>query len=126
MVARIVLRPAELGAIWIRLRTTSNGVDARVRADSQTTVESLERAAAELRRSLEGQGLTLLSLDIGASGNDDQARAHGDYQPGPDGLGPRAGSYTQGARAGDPEPDQGARGGRTVALPNGALLDILA
>jgi flagellar hook-length control protein FliK len=74
-VARITLRPAELGEVQIRLNSDGNAVSATVIADSATAVEALVHASAELKRSLEAQGLTVQSLDVRQSG-DEPAPTH--------------------------------------------------
>jgi flagellar hook-length control protein FliK len=62
--ARIVLHPAELGSVQIHLRYSSDGVTATIRADSPQAAQVLHEAAPDLRRALEGQGLSLLDLDV--------------------------------------------------------------
>jgi flagellar hook-length control protein FliK len=118
--ARIALHPAELGSVDVHLRSTSEGIVARVVAHSPEAVHTLQQAAGDLRRSLESQGLTLLNLDIGASGE----RFAG-----------RAGSDAGGLASGRPGPDTGddaaTSGGETsnettLRLPNGVLVDVLA
>ncbi|HET6449142.1 MAG TPA: flagellar hook-length control protein FliK [Conexibacter sp.] len=129
--ARISLTPRELGTIEIHLRQTSDGLVARVVAEHASAVQQLQHAGADLRRQLEQSGLTLLRLDIGASGEqgdraaDRQALANGEGAFG-DGEHSR-----HGARDADPLT---ARDGATdlttttatLALPNGALVDVLA
>lgn len=66
--ARIVLRPAELGEVDIRLRYHDGGVSATVTAASEAAADTLVQAAPDLRRSLEAQGLTLVALDVRHSG----------------------------------------------------------
>jgi flagellar hook-length control protein FliK len=66
--ARIRLSPAELGGIHVQLQQTAAGLIARVTADHPAAAHVLEQAGGELRRALEGSGISLLGLDIGASG----------------------------------------------------------
>ena len=79
--ARIVLHPEELGTVQIHLRYSSDGVTATIRADSPQAAQVLHQAAPDLRRALEGQGLSLLDLDVrdqsGFSANDDPAAPGG-------------------------------------------------
>jgi flagellar hook-length control protein FliK len=62
--AHITLHPAELGEVEIRLRYHAGGVSADVLADSHAAVQVLQQASAELRRSLEAQGVTVHELDV--------------------------------------------------------------
>ncbi|MCW2950859.1 MAG: flagellar hook-length control protein, partial [Conexibacter sp.] len=120
--ARISLHPQELGGIEIHLRQTAAGLVARVVADSAVAAQTLQQSGAELRRDLEGQGLTLLTLDIGASGDE-----RGGAQAQQD-LGARTGRPAAGAAD---RSDATAVAGaptrpRTLELANGALVDVLA
>jgi flagellar hook-length control protein FliK len=127
--ARISLTPRELGTVEVHLRQTADGLVARVVAEHAGAVQQLQQAGAELRRSLEQQGLTLLRLDIGASGDEaagrrgaasDSAAAFGDGDGRRgDGTDP-LGSLDDIADA-DP-----ATATTTLQLPNGALVDVLA
>ena len=126
--ARMALKPAELGGIEIRLQTSSAGVTAQVVADSPEATRMLTHAAADLRRSLESSGVTLLSLDVSTHGEGgSEAAAAGfafhaearerDGRPrGPDGSGPRG--------AADRIDDLPTV--TTVELPEGVLVDVLA
>jgi len=128
--ARISLTPRELGAIEVHLRQTADGLVARVVAEHATAAQLLHNAGGELRRQLESQGLTLLRLDIGASGEqggraaDRQALANGGGA-----FGDEAGS----SRKRDADPLTSLDGTSdhistttTLTLPNGALVDVLA
>jgi len=66
--ARIELQPEELGHISIRLSQTSEGLRARVTADTPAAAQALSQGRSELRQSLSSLGLSLLQLDIGSSG----------------------------------------------------------
>jgi flagellar hook-length control protein FliK len=131
--ARISLTPRELGSIEVHLRQTAEGLVARVVAEHATAAQLLHNAGGELRRQLESQGLTLLRLDIGASGEqggraaDRQALANGGgaFADGDgDGSGRTRGDET------DPLAALGTADQTstttTLALPNGALVDVLA
>jgi flagellar hook-length control protein FliK len=118
--ARIELHPRELGGIEIHLRQTADGLVARVVAEHATAAQLLQHAGAELRRSLETQGLTLLRLDIGASGEQDR-RAPGEQR----GFGDPSGRAA-GADPGLAEEIASAPAETTLTLPNGALIDVLA
>jgi flagellar hook-length control protein FliK len=93
---------------------------ARVVAQHAGAAQLLQHAGGELRRSLETQGLTLLQLDIGASG-EQGGQAAGEQR----GFGGSGASADGDAAAADDaaqtdDPD------RTLTLPNGALVDVLA
>jgi flagellar hook-length control protein FliK len=123
--ARISLRPAELGGIDVHLRHTADGLVARVVAEHGHAAQLLEQAGAELRRSLETQGVTLLRLDIGASG-EQGGRAAGEQAGfGAPGNGTRADTGGA-ATAEDDLPAADASPTTRLALPNGVLVDVLA
>jgi flagellar hook-length control protein FliK len=114
--ARIALRPADLGAVDVHIRSTAEGLVARVVAHSAEAVQTLQHAAGDLRRSLEEQGLNILNLDIG--------------QPGESGTG-RAGSQSNGRNTYDGTPaaaeaDDTTTETKTLRLPTGVLVDVLA
>jgi len=118
--ARIALDPPELGSIEIRLRSTSEGVVARVIADAPQAAQTLQHAAAELRRSLEQQGVNLLGLDIGHSGDEHAASGtHGQ------GAGTRGGSGDGDGAAGDMGGEE-TSSETSLRLPDGVLVDVLA
>ncbi len=131
--ARISLNPRELGSIEVHLRQTADGLVARVVAQHAGAAQLLQNAGGDLRRALESQGLNLLSLDIGASGEqgggaaDRQALSNGAAGDGSGGRG------TRGAQDGaddalaalDPTADPTTTT-TTLALANGALVDVLA
>jgi flagellar hook-length control protein FliK len=114
--ARIALNPADLGAVDVHIRSTAEGLVARVVAHSAEAVQTLQHAAGDLRRSLEEQGLNVMSLDIG--------------QPGESGTG-RAGSESNGRNKYDGSPagaesDETTTQTKTLRLPTGVLVDVLA
>lgn len=125
--ARISLTPRELGSIEVHLRQTADGLVARVIAEHATAAQLLHNAGGELRRQLESQGLTLLRLDIGASGEQDgrpgdRALANGFG----DGSGRNRASSDPDPLAPLDDPTDHASTATTLALPNGALVDVLA
>jgi len=118
--ARMALAPAELGGIEIRLRSTAAGLSAEVVADSSEAAQVLQVAVPELRRSLEAQGLNLLSLDIAPSDRErDPAASSGEGSARGDGSGGSS-SGTGADTDGEPLPDQ------AIKLPDGVLVDVLA
>jgi len=125
--ARISLSPAELGGIEIHLRHTADGLVAKVIADTTGAAQLLQQSAADLRRELEQQGLTLLQLDIGASG--EQAGEAGAQR----GFGDLDGGGAAARRLADAPADElltvatdAPAAPRSLQLPNGALVDVLA
>ncbi len=61
--ARIALNPEELGEIRIHLSQSTQGLIARVTADTPAAAQALAEGHAELRQSLESLGLTALHMD---------------------------------------------------------------
>ncbi|HEU4703377.1 MAG TPA: flagellar hook-length control protein FliK, partial [Conexibacter sp.] len=127
--ARISLAPRELGSIEVHLRQTADGLVARVVAEHATAAQQLQQAGAELRRSLEQQGLTLLRLDVGSSGEDAAGRrgAAFDAASGQDRGGRRRDADRDPLAPLDDVADADlAATATTLQLPNGALVDVLA
>lgn len=129
--ARISLTPRELGSIEVHLRQTADGLVARVVAEHATAAQLLHNAGGELRRQLESQGLTLLRLDIGASG--EQSGRSGDRALGNGGAFGGGDDSGHGRNGGDADPLAPLDGTSaetstttTLALRNGALVDVLA
>jgi len=117
--ARLALRPAELGHVEVRLRSSDEGLSARVIADAPQAASVLAAAVADLRRSLEQQGIVICSLEIGVAGEDraaagyahDETERRGDAAPRGTGSAPEAFETTTET---------------TIELPNGVLVDVLA
>jgi flagellar hook-length control protein FliK len=121
--ARIALRPEELGGVEVHLRHTAEGLSARVVAEAPEAAHLLAQAAGELRRTLEQQGLNLVRLDIATAGDDAPGTGAGAA-----GNERRDGRRHAGGRPGEiagSETDQ-TIAERTIELPNGALVDVLA
>lgn len=76
--ARITLQPQELGNVEIHLSYGAGGVTATIHADNPQAVQMLQQAAPDLRRALEGQGLSLLGFDVRDRSN---PSANGDPPP---------------------------------------------
>ncbi|CAB4927229.1 unannotated protein [freshwater metagenome] len=129
--ARLSLRPEALGGVDVHLRQTALGLDVRLTAEGAEAGRALAASAESLRRQLEGQGLTVLRLEV----VEQQASAAGD---GPSGERRDAPSQagTEGRRDGtgghdarrlavdlpaDPTDPR-----TTLTLPDGALVDVLA
>ena len=113
--ARIALRPAELGGVEIALAHGPAGLSAIVTADSAQAAQALQRAADELQRSLAAQGLSLVSLQIGVAGEGPSSRRRED----------RGASADDHGASEAPATDEVAAT-RTIELPDGVLVDVLA
>ena len=120
--ARIALNPVELGSVDVHLRQTAEGLVARVVAHSAEAVLQLQQAGDDLRRSLEQQGVNVLSLDIGHR-NDERSAGDAGTLRDEDGDG-RDGRGGSAADDADGEPE--ATTTTTLQLPNGVLVDVLA
>ncbi|HEV2812221.1 MAG TPA: flagellar hook-length control protein FliK, partial [Solirubrobacteraceae bacterium] len=125
--ARLQLHPAELGGIEVRLRVTAEGLTAAIAADRPEAVQALQQAGAELRRSLEQRGLTVLSVDVSLAGADgafsqsgNQTHAGADRSADGRSSTDRTGGQEAAADAMEAEPTA-PRG-----VPAGALVDVLA
>jgi hypothetical protein len=118
--ARITLSPQELGQIEIHLRYRSAGVIAELTAESAAAFQALNQAGADLRRSLEAQGIIVLGLDIRHAGPD----GNGDTGHG------RSGERSSGEpapRASQPdEEQQPATAQATTRVLTDVAVDILA
>jgi flagellar hook-length control protein FliK len=77
-VARITLHPADLGDVQVTMRYHQNGVSAIVMTDNREAAQALIQAGADLRRSLEAQGVTVHGLDVHLSGDDRGGNARGE------------------------------------------------
>jgi flagellar hook-length control protein FliK len=112
--ARVALRPESLGSIDVHIRSTPDGLVARVVAHAPAAVQTLQQAAGDLRQSLEEQGLNFASLDIG--------------QPGERRAGGRAHENGGGSPAADESValDSDTTTTETLRLPTGVLVDVLA
>ncbi len=85
--ARIALQPEELGHISIRLSQTSEGLLARVSAETPAAAQALVDGRAELHQSLSSLGLPLLRLDISSFGQSETGAGEGRFAGGSDGSG---------------------------------------
>ena len=127
--ARIALRPVELGGIEIFLQMSPAGLAAQVIADSPEAARMLAQATEDLRRSLEGHNVELVSLEVSTSAErqqrDDLASsgfAADDWRA-PDGR--PASRRTDGGPATAPETPE-LTTPSVLELPDGLLVDVLA
>lgn len=121
--ARIELQPEELGHISIRLSQTSEGLRARVTADTPAGAQALNQGRSELRQSLSSLGLSLLQLDIGSSGQPQTGEQDGRFATNPDGssaVGERGTAEESEALAESREDT------RPAGTPLGEIVDVLA
>jgi flagellar hook-length control protein FliK len=123
--AKMALRPAELGGVEIRLQATSAGIAAQVVADSPEAARLLAQAGDDLRRALEARDVTLLSLEVSTSSDQQQQSARGEWS---DGDGADSGLPTSGRSTGDAEGDAepAPTTQSVIELPGGLLVDVLA
>jgi flagellar hook-length control protein FliK len=123
--ARIALEPEDLGHISIRLSQTSDGLLARVSADTPAAVQALAEGRSELHQSLSSLGVSLLRLDISSFGQP-QAGSREDRSAGnPDGT------STAGPAQDSEAADDAATGaldgaGAPAPIAGGELVDVLA
>jgi flagellar hook-length control protein FliK len=121
--ARIELQPEELGHISIRLSQTSEGLRARVTADTPAGAQALSQGRSELRQSLSSLGLSLLQLDIGSSGQPQTGEQDGRFATNADE------SSAVGATAAAEESEALAESQdstRPAGTPMGEIVDVLA
>jgi flagellar hook-length control protein FliK len=120
--ARIALQPRDLGEIRIHLSQTSDGLLARVTADSAAAAQTLAGGRSELQQSLSSLGVSLLRLDIGSSGQPQAGEREGGF----------AGEAERSSKGG---PSEGAEDGGVEqlgptasadGLESGGLVDVLA
>jgi flagellar hook-length control protein FliK len=123
--ARIALQPEELGEIRIHLSQTSEGLLARVTADTPAAAQALAQGRSELHESLSSLGVSLLRLDIGSSGQphsgEREARFAGD--PGQSGS---SGTAVETDEEQLPVATEPAGAGSLRATVSGGLVDVLA
>ena len=121
--ARIELQPEELGHISIRLSQTSEGLRARVTADTPAGAQALSQGRSELRQSLSSLGLALLQLDIGSSGQPQTGEQEGRFATNADGSSAVGATDT----TEESEALAGAREDtRPAGIPLGEIVDVLA
>jgi flagellar hook-length control protein FliK len=116
--ARIELSPPSLGTIRIQLQHTDDGLTARVITDHAATADTLSQGGDDLRRALQSAGVNLLSLNIETRGG-----SSGQTQDPAQNGAPRYTSEGTPVEAVD-ESEPAAQ--TTLALPDGALVNVLA
>jgi flagellar hook-length control protein FliK len=121
--ARITLSPESLGGIKISLSQTPDGLIARVATDHPEAAMTLQQSAGDLKRSLEESGMSLLRLDIGSSGQQDQSSFAGTA-----GNGSQTGSSWSGGTDGTrvEEDATSTPTELTSELSSGSLVNVLA
>jgi len=128
--ARIALHPEELGEIRIHLSQSSQGLIARVTADTPAAAQALAENHSELRQSLHSLGLSTLHMDTSAFDQTGAQQREGLSQQ-PFAFDSQTGS--QRALSPDGEEDQDLLGDLTLDSAGdkpepsrGALVDVLA
>ena len=119
--ARVQLHPQELGSIDIHLRSTPDGVVARVVADASQAAAVLRDGGDELRRQLANQGINLTHFDVGTTGQEERGAAFGNRG----GSNERRGGSHQHEHADVLSPTDNPEE-TAISLPNGVLVDVLA
>jgi type III secretion system needle length determinant len=124
--ARIALEPEDLGHIDIRLSQTSEGLLARVSAETPAAMQALTAGRAELHQSLSSLGVSLVRLDISSFGQSqaglrEQRSAANANQP----ANPSNRS-TDAEEAQDVEASTAAAGAASAPTAQSALVDVLA
>ena len=123
--ARIALRPVELGGIEIFLQVGPAGLTAQVIAESPEAARMLQQAGEDLRRSLAGHDVELVSLDVSTSSEhsqrDDLRSREGLADFGDATATPRrsGAADSEAAESTSPVPT-------VLELPDGLLVDVLA
>src|SRR5207244_11259921 len=119
--SRLARRPAELGGLQIHLRSTANGLVARVTADVQQAAQVLQQAGDDLRRLLQAQGIDLQRLDIGVAGDPGHGAGAGaaEEHPANGEDRPAGGSEDASAEEGSSAATQAKD---TIELPDGVLV----
>ncbi len=121
--ARIELQPEELGHISIRLSQTSEGLRARVTADTPAGAQALSQGRSELRQSLSSLGLSLLQLDIGSSGQPQTGEQDGRFAGNANGSGVLGAA---GVAEGSEALGESSENTRPAGTPLGEIVDVLA
>ncbi len=122
--AKMALKPAELGGIEIRLQASAAGVAAQVIADSPEAARLLAQAGDDLRRALEARDVTLISLEVSTSGDQEQQSARGEWADGDEAAPAGSGRNGSSDADGDDEPTETSHS--VIELPGGLLVDVLA
>ena len=123
--ARIALQPEALGQISIRLSQTSEGLLARVSAETPAAAQALAEGRSELRQSLSSLGLPLLRLDISSYGQSEARERQDRFTAGGNSPGPSTRSTSTEDDTAEPIGAlEGAPAPATIA--GGELVDVLA
>jgi flagellar hook-length control protein FliK len=125
--ARLNLKPAELGGIEVRLRSTSAGIHAMLVADSPEAARMLASAGDDLKRQLEDKNVNLLSLDVSTSDKrKDQPAGFSTDGFGEDRYGRGQNQTRSSANESALLMEAPASAETTLVLPDGVHVDVLA
>jgi flagellar hook-length control protein FliK len=123
--ARIALQPEDLGHISIRLSQTSEGLLARVSAETPAAAQALVDGRAELHQSLSSLGLPLLRLDISSFGQSQTGAGEGRFAGDTGSSGSGAGTAPEEIESAEAPGEHGGAAA-PAAIAGGALVDVLA
>jgi len=125
--ARIALQPEELGHISIRLTQTSEGLLARVSAETPAAAQALQAGRTELHQSLSSLGVSLLRLDISSFGQSQAGERDGRFA-GEEGASnaSRAPGATEEADGSEPAGEAEGTAAARATIAGGELVDVLA
>jgi hypothetical protein len=120
--ARLILHPADLGGVEVRLSHGADGLRATVSVEHPEALQILERGLGDLRRSLEARGVTVAGLDLGlaADQRDRRPESRGDgFTAGTSRISPLDGGDADGDDLFTPT-------ATTHRISAGALVDVMA
>ncbi len=124
--ARIALHPEDLGHISIRLSQTSDGLLARVSAETPAAAQALAQGRSELHQSLSSLGLSLLRLDISSFGQSEAGDREGRFAASSDGSSASSASRASEEADGPATLGESAAAAAPAPIAGGALVDVLA
>jgi hypothetical protein len=93
-------------------------------ADSPEAARLLAQAGDDLRRALEARDVTLISLEVSTSGDQQQESGRGEWTDGDDAAFAGDGGTSSSDAEGDAEPTETSHS--VIELPGGLLVDVLA
>jgi flagellar hook-length control protein FliK len=118
--ARISLRPADLGALTVRVEAHAEVLDARFLVETASALAAIERALPELRGVLASAGVALGQASVGWHSGDSGAGGRGNG-------GERSPTHSENTRAAGSAPAAvGREGTPTRATRRQGLIDVLA
>ena len=114
----VVVTPDDLGPVTIAVTVTSGSLDLKLHGASEAGRHALLEALPDLRRDLQGAGLSLSSLEVGTTTGDPGSRSAQqqllDARAGQQGAGGQSGQQSARGRAWGTAPDHVAAGTPTT------------